>query len=200
MNNPVIVDSPPLHLHHSGVVSDWVKRWSHLVRPGGRVLDVACGMGRHAYWFHGLNHAVVLVDRAQAAIDSIALPPHTCEKIVCDIENSPWPFIGRHFEAIVVTNYLWRPLLPILVNCLAPGGTLIYETFAQGNETVGKPSRLDFLLCRGELLGVCQKLVVVAFEDGFMPAMGNQPERFIQRIAAVKAATGSILPLRYPLG
>ena len=87
-----------------------------------------------------------------------------------------------------MTNYLWRPLLPTLLDSLAPGGVLIYETFAQGNETVGKPSRPDFLLRPGELLALCRGLRVVAFEDGFEAAAPAQAARFVQRIAAVREA------------
>ncbi|MDO8385047.1 MAG: class I SAM-dependent methyltransferase [Polaromonas sp.] len=168
--------------HGSEPASDWVQRWSHLVRPGGSVLDVACGRGRHAYWFYKRNHPLALVDRAQEAIDSIAIPASACEKVVADIEAGPWPFAGRRFDAVVVTNYLWRPLMPALLDSLAPGGVLIYETFAQGNETVGKPSRPDFLLRPGELLEICRGLRIVAFEDGYREA----PPRFTQRIAAVR--------------
>ncbi|MBA3594841.1 MAG: class I SAM-dependent methyltransferase [Pseudomonadota bacterium] len=172
--------------------SDWVQRWSHLVSPGGTVLDVACGQGRHAHWFHKRNHPLALVDRAQAAIDSIALPASSCEKIVADIENGPWPFAGRRFDAVVVTNYLWRPLMPVLLDSLAPDGVLIYETFSQGNETVGKPSRPDFLLRPGELLEICRSLRIVAFEDGYRQA----PPRFTQRIAAVRepASPAAVTP------
>ena len=130
------------------------------------MLDVACGYGRHAAYFCQNNHPVTAIDRAREAIDSIAFPVEFCEKIVADIESGPWPVAGRQFDAIVVTNYLWRPLMPALLAGLAPGGVLIYETFAEGNETVGKPSRPDFLLARGELLHICRDLVVVAFEDG----------------------------------
>jgi SAM-dependent methyltransferase len=171
-------------MHTNLTPSDWVQRWSHLVRPGGTVLDVACGQGRHAYWFYKRNHPLALVDRAQAAIDSIAIPAAAGEKVVADIEAGPWPFVGRRFDAVVVTNYLWRPLLPTLLDSLAPGGVLLYETFAQGNETVGKPSRPDFLLHPGELLEVCKRLRVVAFEDGYL----ETPPRFVQRIAAVREA------------
>lgn len=169
-----------------GAPSPWVQRWSHLVPDRGVVLDVACGNGRHARWFYERNHPVVLVDRSQAAIESIAIPAQACEAVVADIENGPWPFAGRQFDAVVVTNYLWHPLLPTLLDSLAPGGVLIYETFTQGNETVGKPSRPDFLLCPGELLEVCRGLRVVAFEDGFQEHPQGLLPRFIQRIAAVR--------------
>ena len=181
-------DSSQARIHGAEPPSAWVRRWSHLVAPGGTVLDVACGRGRHARWFYERNHALVLVDIAQAAIESIALPKAACEAVVADIENGPWPFAGRQFDAVVVTNYLWRPLMPVLLDSLAPGGVLIYETFTQGNETVGKPSRPDFLLRPGELLQVCQGLRIVAFEDGFLEGAPGQPARFVQRIAAVREA------------
>ena len=186
----MIVNQPAFDGLHADAAapSDWVQRWSHLVTPGGTVLDVACGHGRHAHWFHERNHPLALVDRAQAAIDSIAIPASSCEAVVADIENGPWPFAGRQFDAVVVTNYLWRPLMPTLLASLAPGGTLIYETFTQGNETVGKPSRLDFLLRPGELLNTCRTLRIVAFEDGFVEAPGGKSPRFVQRIAAVREA------------
>lgn len=183
----------PQPAHGTEAPSAWVQRWSHLVKPAGTVLDVACGQGRHTRWFHASGHAVTAVDRSSDALAAFSLPGQTCEKIVADIENGPWPLVGRHFDAIIVTNYLWRPLMATLVASLAPGGVLIYETFTQGNETVGKPSRPDFLLMPGELLAVCENLRVVAFEDGFEPGAGaSEPgaaaaaPRFVQRIAAVR--------------
>jgi SAM-dependent methyltransferase len=178
-----------------------VQRWSHLVAPGGVVLDVACGHGRHARWFYERNHPLAVVDRAQAAIDSIAsvVPAEACEAVVADIENGPWPFSGRQFAAVVVTNYLWRPLFPTLLASLEPGGVLIYETFTQGNETVGKPSRPDFLLRPGELLKVCGGLRVVAFEDGFQQAPDGSAPRFSQRIAAVRVTDTAGETTRYTL-
>ncbi|MES2943595.1 MAG: class I SAM-dependent methyltransferase [Pseudomonadota bacterium] len=188
-----------IRLHGSEAPSAWVKRWSHLVKPGGLILDVACGQGRHASWFYSLNHAVALVDRSQQAIDSIVIPADFCEKVVADIENGPWPFAGRQFDAVIVTNYLWRPLMPTLLTSLAPGGVLIYETFTQGNETVGKPSRADFLLRTGELLHICQGLRVVAFEDGFQEEAGAASARYIQRIAAVRESAENGTAPRYRL-
>ncbi len=184
-------------MHGTEQASHWVQRWSHLVKPQGLVLDVACGDGRHAHWFYSKNHSVALVDRSQAAIDSIALPTERCEKVLADIENGPWPFAGRQFDAVVVTNYLWRPLMPTLLASLLPAGVLIYETFTQGNETVGKPSRPDFLLRTGELLTLCSSLTVVAFEEGFEAGFGAdcgneasrqgmRSARFVQRIVALR--------------
>ena len=117
------------------------------------------------------------------------------QAIRADIEAGPWPLPGRRFDCVVVTNYLWRPLLPTLVDSVASGGLLLYETFAQGNETVGRPARAEFLLRPGELLQACQGLRVVAYEDGFL----DEPARFVQRIAAVRAPLPSSGPLRMPL-
>jgi len=139
-----------------------------------------------------LGHALTAVDRNT---DAIATVSPLGEAICADIENGPWPLQGRTFGAVVVTNYLWRPLWPLILNSLAPNGVLIYETFSTGNDTVGKPSRPDFLLNPAELLGVCQDLRVVAFEEGFLP----QPERFVQRIVAVREASDAQAPARYPL-
>ena len=178
-------------LHGTEAPSAWVQRWAHLVPAAGEVLDVACGQGRHMRWFARLGHPVVGVDRAAEAIASVT---SLGEALAADIENGPWPFLGRRFAGVVVTNYLWRALLPTLVDSLAPGGVLLYETFAAGNETVGKPSRPDFLLQAGELLRACGQLRVVAYEDGFLEA----PQRFVQRIAAVRPLADHPAP-RYRL-
>ena len=178
--------------------SAWIRRWAHLVKPNGTVLDVACGHGRHAYYFHQLGHPVTVLDRSQAAIESIAIDARVCEKVVADIENDAWPLAGRDFDAVVVTNYLWRPLFPNLLASLAARGVLMYETFAAGNETVGRPSRPDFLLQPGELLEICKDLRIVAFEDGFI-AGSDGPPRFVQRIAAVRETLFDQTPARYRL-
>lgn len=172
--------------------SPWVCRWAHLIRPGGSVLDVACGSGRHVRWLAKRGHALTALDRDAGALDTLR---DRAEVIVADIENGPWPLDGRRFDALVVTNYLWRPLWPKLRESLAEGGVLIYETFAAGNETVGKPSRADFLLGPGELLQLAQGLRVVAYEDGFVDA----PARFIQRIAALRHDQSAPTPPRHRL-
>ena len=155
------------------------------------MLDVACGSGRHMRWFAARGHPVCGVDRDPGAIASLA---GVGEAVLADIENGPWPFSGRTFAGVVVTHYLWRPLLPTIMQSVAPGGVLLYETFAAGNETVGKPSRAEFLLQPGELLRACHELRVVAFEEGFL----EPPARFVQRIAAARPVPGETLP-RYPL-
>ena len=173
-------------------LSPWVCRWSALIRAGGSVLDVACGSGRHVRWLAAQGFSVTGVDR-----DADALHPlrAIAQVLVADLEGAPWPLVGERFDAVVVTNYLWRPLWPQLLAALAEGGVLIYETFAEGNQSVGKPSRADFLLRHGELLAAAQGLRIVAYEDGFL----DGPPRFVQRIAAVRAADAAGDPVRYPL-
>ena len=185
--------------HGVTVPSPWVVRWTGLLRPDARVLDVACGSGRHLKWFSEHGHAVYGVDRdiSQAREN---VPRATLTE--ADIELGPWPLMAsdtpQQFNAVIVTNYLWRPLMGTLLASLAPGGVLIYETFAAGNETVGRPARPDFLLSEGELLDVCAGLRIVAYENGFLAA----PDRFVQRIAAIKqpaSETRSGTPVRYPV-
>lgn len=158
--------------------SGWLQRWAHLLLPAARVLDLACGSGRNLRWLAAQGHRLTGVDRDAAAL----APLHTlAEIVVADLENGAWPLPGRHFDAVLVCNYLWRPLLPTLVDSVAGGGCLIYETFADGQQTVGRPARPDFLLQPGELLRVCAGLHIVAYEDGFLDA----PGRYVQRIVAV---------------
>ena len=179
-------------MHGTEAPSDWVRRWSTLAPPGSTALDVACGAGRHLRWMHQHGHPTVGVDRSADAVAACA----AWGEIHCaDIEDGPWPFAGRQFGAVIVTNYLWRPLLPLLVDSVAPGGVLIYETFASGNETVGRPARADFLLQPGELLAACATLRTVAYEYGFVDA----PARFVQRIAAVRETAHPRQPVRYRL-
>ena len=168
-------------MHGSEAVSPWVRRWSHLLAPGASILDVACGRGRHLRWFAERGHPVTGVDRDP---DAIAAVQGLGQAVLADIENGPWPFEGQTFGAVVVTNYLWRALLPTLVASVADGGVLIYETFGSAHASVGKPSRPDFLLRPGELLSASSALRTVAYEDGFCEA----PDRFVQRLVAVREA------------
>ena len=153
--------------HGDNPPSAWVRRFAGLIRPGGAVLDLACGSGRHVRWLAGRGFGVTGVDRDAAALAALAAACPQAEAITADLESGPWPLAGRRFDGIVVTNYLWRALWPPLLGALADGGVLIYETFADGHERIGRPSRPDFLLRQGELLQVCADLRVVAFEDGF---------------------------------
>jgi len=178
--------------HVSLAPSTWVQRWSRLIRPGGTVLDVACGSGRHVRWLAAHGFRVTGIDRDAEALAPLAA---VAETVVADIEGGPWPLPGRRFDAVVVTNYLWRPLVPALLACLADAGVLIHETFADGNASVGRPWNPDFLLKHGELLQLAAGLRIVAYEDGFLEA----PERFVQRIAAVREGPPAGLPARYPL-
>jgi SAM-dependent methyltransferase len=159
--------------------SPWVARWAASFRPGGAVLDVAAGAGRHAKLLARMGFEVDAVDRDLSAFGDA---PGNVALLEADIESGPWPYEGRSFDAIVVTNYLHRPLLPRLVGSLEPGGLLVYETFARGNERFGKPSNPAFLLAPGELLeAVRGRLRVLAYED---LVLGEPRPAAIQRIAA----------------
>lgn len=163
------------------------------------MLDVACGAGRHMAWFAAQGFAVTGIDRASEALQAAQAFGTVVQ---ADIETAAWPLMDmdapHQFDVLVVTHYLWRPLFPTLLRSIKPGGLLLYETFAVGNETVGKPTRPDFLLLPGELLTLCQGLDVVAYENGFE----EPPPRFVQRIAAIAPDTATPndpTPARYPL-
>lgn len=174
----------PVH-YRVDTPSVWVCRWAGRISAGGRVLDVAAGSGRHARWLAARGHPVDAVDRDAAALGGLAgIPGITA--ICADLEVGAWPYAGQSFAGIVVTNYLHRPLFPHLLAALVPGGVLIYETFAAGNEKYGRPGNPDFLLKPGELLEIVRgRLRVLAYEDVFVteprPAM-------VQRLCAVNPA------------
>lgn len=172
------------HPHELSTPSLWVRRWAHLIRPAGTVLDVACGHGRHLRWLAARGYRVTGVDHNRAAIAALA---PLGQALCADLENDPWPFEGACFDGVIVTHYLWRALFPSLIASVAPGGILLYETFAHGQQTLGRPRRPDFLLQPGELLQHCASLRVVAYEDGFC----TSPDRFIQRIAALRPDTAA---------
>lgn len=198
----------PLDVHVNRTPSPWVMRWAALLPPNARVLDLACGWGRHAHALARLGHRVTALDRDGAAMAHVAehwptdaQPPEAL--LTADIEQGPWPLAEQQFDALVITHYLWRPLWPTLKAALAPNGCYIHETFAHGQGHIGRPVRPEFLLQHGELLHVCQGWRIVAYEDGFATA----PDRYIQRIAAIASAAHGAhtphnaleMPPRYPL-
>ena len=176
--------SPPAHEIDSP--SPWVCRWAGLIRPGGRVLDVACGHGRHLRYLNSLGFAVVGVDRDEAAVGAVK-GVAGFEVHVSDIESGPWPFAPAGFDGVVVTNYLHRPLFRNLVDALRPGGVLIYETFSLGNERYGRPGNPAFLLRPNELLHSVEPLAIVAFEQG---VISTPKQAVIQRVCAVLGDKG----------
>jgi SAM-dependent methyltransferase len=153
--------------------SPWVVRHASRILPGGRVLDLACGRGRHARLLAHRGYPVLAVDRDAAALASL----HGVAGVTvlgADLEGADWPLAGLAFAGLVVTNYLWRPRLADIVALLAPGGVLIYETFMVGHEAYGKPSNPDFLLRPGELrvAAAAGGLVELEYFEGFTAGPG----------------------------
>jgi len=178
-----------MQLHSEQRPSDWIRRFAPLVAAGGRVLDVACGSGRHTRLFAERGCPVVAVDCAPRLDPD--LQAHPCVDLrVADLEQGPWPLAGERFDAVVVTNYLHRPLFGHLLAALAPGAVLLYETFAVGNAAFGKPANPAFLLAPRELLDAFAALRVIAFEDGYE---ASPRQALVQRIAAMRPAADGIV-------
>ena len=162
--------------------SRWIARFAPLIPPGARVLDLACGQGRHSRFLAERLCDVVAIDRDGQALEALAGTPRVTT-IAADLEAGDWPLSGERFDAVIVANYLHRPLLSRLFDALAGDGTWLYETFAAGNEAYGRPSNPDHLLAAGELLSLMhERLTIVAFEQG---RVGGGRPAVIQRIAAV---------------
>lgn len=172
--------------HHDLAPSLWVARFAHLIPSGARVLDLAAGAGRHARLFAARGADVIAVDRDADVLAALSTVPRISVR-VCDLESGAWPLTGERFDAIVVANYLHRPLFPHLRAALASDGVLLYETFAMGNEVHGRPTKPEFLLCRDELLTIAAlppvPLTVVAFEQGEIDHGARRA--VVQRLAAV---------------
>lgn len=174
------------HIRTAGP-SPWVRRFACLIPEGGQVLDLACGGGRHARHLLILGYRVVCLDKTTEPVADLEGGTNT-EIIEADLEldgpESSWPLAGRVFAGVVVTNYLYRPLFPHILNAIQPGGVLIYETFARGNEAYRRPRNPDHLLMNGELLELARgRLQVVAYEHGRIKT-GSLPG-VTQRICAV---------------
>ncbi len=172
--------------HDIAQPSDWVLRWAHLVRPGGRVLDLACGTGRHARFFAERGHEVTACDRDPVALACLSGVARLSTRQADLEDGSPWRFEPGSFDAVVVCNYLHRPLFPAIADTLAPGGVLIYETFLLGNERYGKPSNPKFLLERDELFAAfARRLTLAGFEQG---RVERGKPALIQRLCALNSA------------
>ncbi|MGD2140964.1 MAG: class I SAM-dependent methyltransferase [Burkholderiales bacterium] len=179
---PVQNQEPPSETPHRQLEpSAWVCRWMRLLPAGSVVLDLACGYGRHVRLALAQGHEVVALDRDGEALARLSTLPGV-RTVQADIEQSGWPFPDQRFDAVIVTNYLYRPLFPLLIRAVAHNGLLIYETFARGNERFGRPRNPDFLLKEGELYEVVRPaLRVLGYEDIYTSSPGPA---MVQRLCA----------------
>lgn len=176
--------------HSVNPPSPWVARFAPLI--DGEVLDIACGAGRHTRYFLARGHRVTALDRDVSRLSDIAGDVLlTVRQINLEAgPNDAASLPGGPYGGVVVTNYLWRPLLPTIVAAVAEGGVLIYETFAAGNAAYGKPSNPDFLLRPGELLAAVRgELEVVAYEHG---TIERPRPAVVQRLCAVRGAAQTV--------
>ncbi len=163
-------------------ISPWVSRWAERIPAGGRVLDLACGTGRHTVFLAGHGHSVTAVDIDLSLSEPVRQTPGVAWR-QADLEAAPWPFPGETFHGVVVTNYLHRPLFEPLLAAIAPGGLLIYETFSMGQARYGRPRNPIHLLMPGELLELVRgRLRVLAYEDVEEPSQ----RRCVQRLCALR--------------
>ena len=176
------------------VASRWVRRFAGLIPPNSKVLDLACGGGRHARYAASLGHSVLAVDKDVSALSTNPTQNIRCLSFDLELSDSPshadWPLAPDQFGGIIVTNYLHRPLMPDLFGSMRAGGVLIYETFAQDNGLFGKPSSPDFLLLPGELLRLASskpEFQVLAFEDGYV---SDPKPAMVQRICLIRGPIG----------
>ena len=173
-----------MHRHRSRVPSPWITGHASLIAAGGHVLDLACGGGRHTRYLRDRGLHVTAIDIDTTGVRDLADDP-LVEIVETDLERpGAAPLAGRRFDALVVTDYLFRPLLVPLVDCLEPGGVFLYETFALGNERFGRPRNPDFLLERGELLALAAgRLTVIAYEHLLVPPPAP---KIVQRLCGRK--------------
>ena len=178
-----------MHRHPARAPSPWIARHAGLIAAGGRVLDLACGGGRHTRYLRDRGLRVTAIDIDTAGLADLAEDP-LVEIVETDLEQpGAAPLAGRRFDAVVVTDYLYRPLLIPLVDCLVPGGVFIYETFAVGNERFGRPRNPDYLLQRGELLALAAgRLSVRAYENAALPPPNA---KIVQRICGRREAAAA---------
>lgn len=164
--------------------SPWMVEYAGCIPKAGRVLDLACGSGRHAIWLAAQGFQVHAVDRdVQATAHMQGM--QNIQVTIADIESGTWPESDELYDGIVVSRYLFRPLLQKLAAMLKPDGVLIYETFMAGNERYGRPRNPDFLLQPDELSTVYAPLLKIhAFWQG--EVAGDVPA-VMQRICAINS-------------
>ena len=166
------------------VISNWVSENYNHIKKKGLILDLACGSGRNGKFLLEKGFDVVFLDRDTSQLDWVP-EPFRSQVIKHDLEaGTSWGFSSCSFDAVVVTNYLYRPIFPDLLSIIDEGGVLIYETFSKGNEIYGKPTNPNYLLEPEELIDLVRpSMRLISFKEGYS---NEGKESITQKIVAVK--------------
>ena len=164
-------------------ISNWVKYCLEVIpSKKGIALDLACGKGRHSVFLSSYGYQVLAVDINQESLNCFSNKLIT--KKIKDIENlKNWPLEKIKFDIIVVTNFLNRTIFPSIIESIKKGGYLIYETFSEGQQNIGKPSNPKYILQQRELINLCVELNLIAYEEIYTENSINNS--FKQRIFSV---------------
>jgi len=151
------------------------------------ILDLACGNGRNGLVLSNLGHAVIFADRDGEKLAALEqdrrFDPSLNKCWLIDLELPACdPLAGRRYDAVLVFNYLHRPLMPAIKAAVKPGGLLIYETFTEANKAFGRPNNPDFLLKPGELKSLCAGWEILQSFEGLL----EEPARAVANVIARK--------------
>ncbi len=168
--------------------STWFLWHGHRLGPGSRVLDLACGEGRHSLAAATRGARVTAIDRDEARLaagrERAESQGLSIEWMAADLEET-WPPLPA-FDAVLMFNYLDRAKMPQMIELVEPGGILMMETFLSTQRELGwGPTSDDHLLHPGELARLVAPLAVLHGRE-VIEAVDAERWRAVASVLAVK--------------